>query len=221
VKKIKATIINYNLCNLFSVKNALEKEGFQAIISNSKKEILDANIIILPGIGAFNEAMHRLKKLDLDNFLTDLILNGKNFLGICLGMQLLFDKSYEFGEHKGLGVLKGNVYSFKDNKKNNELRVPFIGWNKIYPKKKKLWKNTPLNGINPNSFMYFVHSYFVKPKNKNIILSLTNYSNFEYCSSIMMNNIFAFQFHPERSGVNGLNIYKNIKKSISLNKYIL
>ena len=97
----------------FSVKNALEKEGFQAIISNSKKEILDANIIILPGIGAFNEAMHRLKKLDLDNFLTDLILNGKNFLGICLGMQLLFDSSEEFNFCSGLGILKGKVMNLK------------------------------------------------------------------------------------------------------------
>ena len=137
---------------------------------------------------------------------------GKPFVGICLGLQLLFDSSEEFGDYSGLGLIKGKVKKFKFHSHNStKYPVPQIGWNKI-SRNGSSWGNTLLCNNTNDDFMYFVHSYFVEPENDNIMLSKTTYGNTEYCSSIQQNNIFACQFHPEKSGEIGINIYKNIKE---------
>jgi imidazole glycerol-phosphate synthase subunit HisH len=206
-------IIDYKMSNLFSVKAACKKVGMSSIITSDREEILNADIAILPGVGAFGNAMENIKALELEKTIFSFIDSGKLFVGICLGLQLLFDKSEEFGyNQKGLGIIKGNVKKFEfTNTGEQRIPVPQIGWNKIMKNKQK-WIDTPLGKNNDKDYMYFIHSFYVKPKNKKIVLSTSKYGNTEYCSSIKENNIFACQFHPEKSGETGLKIYNNIKK---------
>ena len=205
-------IIDYKMSNLHSVKAACDKVGLSSIITSNKKKILDSKIAILPGVGAFGEAMTQLSKLSLDKCVLDFVNTGKPFIGICLGLQLLFDSSEEFGNHKGLGLIKGKVKKF-DFKQTGKIKypVPQIGWNKIMQSYCS-WDDTLLKDNRNNDFMYFVHSYYVEPEDKSIILSKTTYGITEYCSSIKKGNIFATQFHPERSGKAGLRVYKNLLK---------
>ena len=205
-------IIDYKMSNLFSVQAACKKVGLSSIITSDKHEILDAKVAILPGVGAFGEAMKYLGKTKLDDTIYQFVDSGKPFVGICLGLQLLFESSDEFGDYKGLGLIKGKVKKIQFySERNVKYPVPQIGWNKITGNK-NFWEKTLLCNNQINDFMYFVHSYYIVPENDNIILSITTYGNLEYCSSIQQNNIFACQFHPEKSGEIGLNIYKNIKK---------
>jgi glutamine amidotransferase len=204
-------IIDYHLGNLFSIKHACFKVGLNPIVTSNKKDILKANSIILPGVGAFGDAMKSLEKLDLISPLKDLVHTGIPLFGICLGLQLLFEESEEHGIHKGLGFIKGSVRKFANAIDDRKIKVPNIGWNTIYNSNMLKWKNSPLNGLDQNSFMYFVHSYYIVPEDSEDILTLTNYEGIEYCSSIKKDNICAFQFHPEKSGKKGLSIYENIK----------
>jgi glutamine amidotransferase len=161
--------------------------------------------------------MDNLKKLDLIQPIKEFISKGKPFMGICLGLQLLFSESQEFGRHQGLDIIKGSVKKFpKINPKNEQVKIPQIGWNTIYKgKKTQSWDKTPFEKISQNEFMYFIHSYFTDPSDQKVILSLTNYSGIEYCSSIMYKNVFATQFHPEKSGPEGIKIYQNWASNIS------
>jgi imidazole glycerol-phosphate synthase subunit HisH len=216
--KKKIVIIDYQLSNLFSVKNACASVGFQASISSDKTEILDADAAILPGVGAFADAMLNLNKLNLINPIKEFINSGRKFMGICLGLQLLFSVSEEFGEHKGLDIIKGKVVRFSNFSVGDEkkTRVPNIGWNRIFKANKKIniWKQTPLKNLKEGEFMYFVHSYYVVPEDNTDILSITTYGNIKYCSSIFRDNLFAVQFHPEKSGIEGIKIYKDWISSI-------
>ena len=212
-EKSKVAIINYGMGNLFSIKNACANVGLNAIITSSEDDILYSDAVILPGVGAFGRAMDNLKNLGLIDILKEIINKGKPFLGICLGMQLLMSKSYEFGEHQGFNILKGEVINFNDNLDHatKRCKVPHVGWNEIYPVDSGLcWENSLLNGLNPGDFFYFVHSYYVKPEDQGIVLTTTTYGDFEFCSSIQYKNICACQFHPERSGKKGMVIYKNL-----------
>jgi len=205
-------IIDYKMSNLFSVQAACNKVGLSSVITSEKNEILDAKVAILPGVGAFGEAMKYLSDLNLDDTIFQFVDSGKPFVGICLGLQLLFDSSEEFGDYSGLGFIKGKVKKFKFHSHNStKYPVPQIGWNNILMNGSS-WEKTLLCNNTNGDFMYFVHSYYVEPQMKNVILSSTIYGNTEYCSSIQQNNIFACQFHPEKSGEIGLNIYKNLKK---------
>lgn len=201
-------IIDYKLGNLFSVKQACESAGIETKISSEYKDIQYADALILPGVGAFNEAMLNLKKLSLFNPIKKANENNIPIFGICLGLQLLFEESEEFKSSKGLGILSGNVVKFPSKQENIELRIPHIAWNQISIST-KLKNETPLRSIKEDSFMYFVHSYYVEPNNNEIVLSMTNYENVKYCSSVFHKNIFATQFHPEKSGKVGLKIYKD------------
>ena len=205
-------IIDYKMSNLHSVQAACQKSGLSFVITSDKNEILDSKVAILPGVGAFGEAMKYLGDSRLDDAIYQFVDSGKPFVGICLGLQLLFDSSEEFGNYNGLGLIKGKVKKFIFQSKNSiKYPVPQIGWNKLN-KRNSSWDDSLLCNNSNEDFMYFVHSYFVEPKNDNIILSYTTYGNVEYCSSIQQNNIFACQFHPEKSGEIGLNIYKNLKR---------
>jgi len=208
-------IIDYKMSNLFSVQAACNKVGLSSIITSDADQIKNAKVAILPGVGAFGKAMKYLVDTKVDQAIIKFVDSGKPFVGICLGLQLLFESSEEFGSFKGLGLIKGRVKKFQLH--SDELMkypVPQIGWNKIYNNDVS-WENTLLCENKINDFMYFVHSYYVVPDQESIILSKTTYGKYEYCSSIQQKNIFACQFHPEKSGVIGLSIYKNILSKIN------
>jgi len=194
-------IINYGLGNLFSIKSACAQVGMNGILVDEQKDLLNSDAIILPGVGAFNVAMDKIKKKKLNIFIKEFVKTNKPIIGICLGMQLFFDKSYENISTEGLGLIQGDVKFFNLSSSLN------IGW---YPIKKKRDEKI-LNSIKNLSHMYFVHSYYCDPKDKNNILSISNFSNIDFCSSIKFKNIYGFQFHPEKSGENGLKIYQNLK----------
>ena len=209
----RVIILDYQLGNLFSVKQACIKVGLDAEISSDKNTIAKADAIILPGVGAFMEAMRNLRSLDLIQPLNDFIAGSKPLFGVCLGLQLLFTESEEFGTEKGLNFINGVIKKFpSENINGKKIKVPQIGWNTI-KKSTTDWGNTPLKDVNEDTFMYFVHSYYVEPEHPDNILTTTNYEEVEYCSGIINNsNIFATQFHPEKSGEVGLGIYSNWAK---------
>ncbi|HED14064.1 MAG TPA: imidazole glycerol phosphate synthase subunit HisH [Gammaproteobacteria bacterium] len=209
-------IVDYGMGNLFSVKHACEAVGLPAVITSSKREILAAEAVILPGVGAFGDAMDALRRLDLVTVLQDIAVSEKLFVGICLGMQLLMSESREFGVHKGLGIIEGAVLPFDSPlRENRKLKVPQVTWNRIYKVKTEglhhgSWVHTPLEGLPDGEFMYFVHSYYAVPLDDSVLLSTTRYGHIEFASSLRYRNIFACQFHPERSGPQGLQIYRNL-----------
>ena len=210
MKKIrkKIVIIDYQLGNLFSVKQACDAVGMDVKVSSLKNDILSADALVLPGVGAFREAMNNLEKLDLVEPIKNKVKSGTPLLGICLGLQLLFTKSEEFGSGYGLNLIPGTIKKFPKEVDGRKIKVPHITWNQIY-KADYSWQDTPLKELNDKEFMYFIHSYYVKPDDKNCILTYTNYEMVEFCSSVIKNNIFATQFHPEKSAGNGITIYKN------------
>ena len=210
-------ILDYQLGNLFSVKQACDRIGLTTIISSQKTDIAKADGIILPGVGAFAEAMNNMRKLDLEEPLKDFVDAEKPLFGVCLGQQLLFTESEEFGTAKGLDFIPGIIKKFPPYTLLNDLvKVPQIGWNHIYERDVS-WKGTPLADIRQNSYVYFVHSYFVVPSNTENVLTVTNYEGLEYCSAVIKKpNIFATQFHPEKSGELGLGIYSTWGKLYNL-----
>jgi glutamine amidotransferase len=216
---ISIAIVDFGLGNLYSVKNACEHVGMSATITSSEAIIARSDAVILPGIGAFGGAMGTLNRLGLVDVLRQVALSSQPLIGICLGMQLFMTESFEFGRHAGLGIISGQVVRFTDALEGSEnLKVPQVGWNRIFPKNQShtadSWATSPLAGLQDGEFMYFVHSYYVKPKDSEVILSTTRYGNIEFCSSLIHKNIFATQFHPERSGPQGLRIYRNLASFI-------
>jgi len=202
-------IVDYKLGNLFSVNQALTNIGLNVKITSNSGELEDADAIVLPGVGAFPDAMNNLRDLNLINPIKKFVNTGKPFLGVCLGLQLLFTESEEFGVSKGLGLINGRVKKFNNKNKDGEVRkVPQIAWNQIRKINGNSWENTPLKEINDGEFMYFVHSFFVEPEEP-VGLSQTNYDGQTYISSIQKDNLFACQFHPEKSAIKGLSIYNS------------
>jgi glutamine amidotransferase len=204
-------IVDYGLGNLFSIEQACKHLGYSTTLSSDPGIILGASNLILPGVGSFEIAMKQLIAFNLIETLTTFVKTGKPIMGVCLGMQLLFDESNEFGKHNGLGFIKGKVIKFPKIVDNQKICIPHIGWNNIY-KSELEWESTPLVNIKNESLMYFVHSYYVQPESNENILTRTNYAGLEFCSSIKKDNIFGFQFHPEKSGKEGLMIYDNFLK---------
>lgn len=202
---MRVAIIDYQLSNLFSVKHALDYLKINSEITSDPQVVAISDAAIIPGVGAFADAMKNLKSLGLLPVINDFIQKGKPFMGVCLGMQLLLSQSEEFGLHQGLDVIKGTVKKFSHP--TNLIKVPQIGWNQI--SSPKSWANTPLTGIKDKEYMYFVHSYYCTPFDKKVILATTNYESINYCSAILHKNTFATQFHPEKSGKTGIQIYKN------------
>jgi imidazole glycerol-phosphate synthase subunit HisH len=196
----RIAIIDYGMGNLRSVSKAFERMGYPVEVTRNSRQIADATHIILPGVGAFPDCMQNLEQMELIDPIRSALASGKPFLGICLGLQLLFSESEEFGLHKGLGWIRGRVVRFK----NNELKVPHIGWNAL-----TLQKAVPvLDGLPPNAMVYFVHSYYVVPEDSTLIATTTEYG-IPFVSSIAADNVFACQFHPEKSQAVGLRILHN------------
>lgn len=209
IKKIKVGIIDLRTSNLFSIFHAIKKAGFSVNIVNTKKSRYDYDILILPGVGSYKFAMKFIKHHGLDEKIFEYVLNKKkNLVGICLGMQLLFDESNEFGYSKGLGLIKGKVRKI-DYKKNYP--VPHMGWNNILLNKNK---NNFLTKQDKKNMFYFVHSYYCIPKYLKNICTETIYGNFKFCSSVRENNVIGMQFHPEKSSKPGISILRNLKKLI-------
>lgn len=204
----KCVIVDYGLGNLYSIAQACRAVGYEPKLSNNASEILEADSLILPGVGAFKVAMENLEKKNLVGVVKEFGLSGKPMMGVCLGMQLLFDESEEFGLSKGLGIINGTIKRFPSEVGGQLLRIPHIGWNKIL-KPGIEWEGTPLRSLKGEDFMYFVHSFYAEPINQDEVLTKTVYQGFEYCSSFKKNNIYGFQFHPEKSGQAGLRIYKD------------
>jgi glutamine amidotransferase len=203
----RVAIVDYGLGNLFSVGRACEMAGLHAEITASAEKITGADGVILPGVGAFGDAMATLRRLDLVGVLQDLAASSTPLMGICLGVQLLMTESQEFGRHQGLGVIAGQVVRLpRPTDRGRTLKVPQVGWNRIAPAGRP-WDGTPLGNTAPGSYMYFVHSYVVQPEDPGVALSVTRYGDVEFCSSLASRNIFACQFHPERSGAAGLAVY--------------
>ena len=193
-------IIDYGLGNLCSVNKALEAVGARPRVTSDSKDIAEASAIVLPGVGAFKRAMDNLARLKVIPTILNAIEEGKPFMGICLGLQILFTESEEHGFHKGLDVIRGKVKKF-----SSSVKIPHMGWNqiRIQGKKSKIFA-----GIQDGSYFYFVHSYYVVPEDKGIVVATTEYGG-EFVSAINKKNIWGVQFHPEKSETLGLKILEN------------
>jgi glutamine amidotransferase len=194
-------IIDYGMGNLRSVQKGFERVGREAVVTSEAKTILSASKVVLPGVGAFPDCMRNLEQYGLIDAVRRSIASGKPFLGICLGLQLLFTESEEFGISKGLDVIKGRVTRFR--LADPSLKIPHMGWNGL-----SIRRRAPaLQDVPDNSHVYFVHSFHVVPDDKAVIATTTDYGT-EFVSSIWKDNIFAVQFHPEKSQALGLSILK-------------
>ena len=197
-------IVNYNMGNLGSVQNAFDKIGAKAKIENNPDRLKEYDKLVLPGVGAFGDAMAHLKEVGLDEAIKEYAKSGKYVMGTCLGMQLLFDKSQEFGANEGLGLIEGEVVAFdKEKFDNKELKVPHMGWNEMFIQK----EDTIFNGLPKDFYLYFVHSYHVVCNDK-YALGKTLYG-YEFVSAVKKDNIYGFQPHPEKSHDKGLKILEN------------
>ncbi len=199
-------IIDYGMGNLRSVQKGFEKIGSEAVITDDPQVVLQAERVVLPGVGAFRDCMHNLEQGGFVEPILKVIADGRPFLGICVGMQLLFTDSVEFGLYSGLDIIPGHVLRFPDQMTvaGEKLKVPQMGWNQISVKQRP----PAFAGIDTGSNVYFVHSYYVKPDDSSVIATTTDYG-IEFCSSIWKDNIVATQFHPEKSQAIGLQILKN------------
>lgn len=210
-------IVDLGVGNLFSVAQACRMVGLTPSVTSVKSEIRAADAVILPGVGAFGNAMSAMQRLDLVETLKE-AASTKPFMGVCLGMQLLMTESCEFGRHPGLDIVRGKVVKFDfEHEGSGERRpkVPQIGWNHIVRRRVGAdgtddWGGTPLAGIEDNVFMYFVHSYHVMPEEEGVDIARAQYGGVEFCAALRQRNVFACQFHPERSGPQGLRVYANM-----------
>ncbi len=199
-------ILNYEMANLRSVQKAFEHHGHAAQIVSTPAEVARADKLVLPGVGAFRDAVNTLRARGLEQPVLDHIAAGKPLLGICLGLQILFDVGYEDGEHRGLGVLRGKCVRFEVDRSMG-LKVPHMGWNQLVPQ-----SPSPLMaGIDPGASVYFVHSYHVVPDDRSVIATTTDYG-VPFVSSIVRGNLMATQFHPEKSQAVGLTMIGNFAR---------
>ena len=207
---MKIVIVDYGIGNLRSIHSAFKNQGIESILSNDYEVILNADGIVLPGVGAYSHAMKNLKKYNLIKTIKDYAKTEKPILGICLGMQLLLEQSEEFEITEGLGLVKGKVIKMPIVN-SLQTKLPNINWSALKPNFLK-WNETILDNISLNSEMYFVHSYVAKLDNEYEILSVTDFHNVTFCSALKKGNIYGCQFHPEKSSQIGLKIINNFIK---------
>jgi glutamine amidotransferase len=199
------TIVDYQMGNLRSVQKAIERVGGTAKISSDPAEIADAQKLILPGVGAFGDAMVEINRRGLADPIRQFAASGRPFLGICLGLQLLFERGFEHGEHEGLGILAGDVMRFDIDP---TLKVPHMGWNTVSVQNNQAGQSAPiLDNLKPATHFYFVHSYYVRPADPDVVALTCDYGG-EFCAMVWQDNLFATQFHPEKSQADGLELLK-------------
>lgn len=214
-------IVDYGMGNLFSLERVINHLGGRVVISDNPEDIISAERVILPGVGAFGDGMENLRKRGLEESIEKVVLSGRPLLGICLGMQLLMTKSEEFGIHQGLGIVSGSVKRLPEPEPGGLFyKIPHVGWNKLLKpayagiaqghtfSMGPYWKKSILSGLEEDAFVYFVHSYVVVPDGSNIILAETECGPVRFCSALRQDNTFGCQFHPEVSGETGLRILR-------------
>ena len=199
-------IVDYNMGNLASVQNAFALLGEDTVVESDPTKFKEYDKLILPGVGAFGDAMEHLRERDMIDAIKEFAASGKPMLGICLGMQLLFESSEEFGAHEGLGLIKGKVTRFDESKFEEKLKVPHMGWNRMFTKEHPLF-----SGLDDMHYLYFVHTFHVNCDDENDIIGRTNYG-YEFTSAVAHNNVMGIQPHPEKSHTNGLKILENFIK---------
>jgi imidazole glycerol-phosphate synthase subunit HisH len=204
---MKIAVIDYGIGNVRSIVNAFQNQGANVLLTRDREKILASDGLVLPGVGAFSHGMESLRKYKLVQVIKDYIDSGRPFIGICLGMQMLFDNSEEFGLSSGLGLIAGSVIKLPIKEDNNQ-KLPHVSWNELKIGEVK-WEETILDKVKEGSDMYFVHSFIANPVERSHILSMTEYSGYNLCSTVKKNNIYGCQFHPEKSGKVGLHIIKN------------
>ncbi len=222
-RPISVAIVDYGMGNLFSVGHAFGNVGASATVTSLKAEILDADIVVLPGVGAFGDAMDSLRRLDLVGPLVELAASGKPLIGVCLGMELLMTTSSEFGTYQGLDIVRGAVVPFAmESATATPFKVPHVGWSRIYGElgagrlqdgretSTRPWQTPAFDGIGDSEYMYFVHSLYCEPEDAGVVTSYSRYGGIEFCSSFRQGSVFGYQFHPERSGPAGLKMYANM-----------
>jgi|FLOH01.1.fsa_nt_gi imidazole glycerol-phosphate synthase subunit HisH len=196
-------IVDYNMGNLASVQNAFAKLGEETVVESDPKKFKEYDKLVLPGVGAFGDAMEHLRERDMIEAIKEYASSGKYMIGICLGMQLLFESSEEFGKHEGLGLIKGKVTAFDSSKFSEPLKVPHMGWNRMFTTNHPLFKN-----LDEEHYLYFVHTYHVNCENEADIIGRTYYG-YEFTSAVAHDNIMGIQPHPEKSHDNGMKILEN------------
>ena len=210
----QVVIVDYQLGNLYNVLRVCQHVGLKARISSAPEGVADAAAVILPGVGAFGDAMEFLRTSGLSEALRSVATSGRPLLGVCLGMQLLMSESEEFGRHEGLGIVRGTVIRFAAS----GVKVPQVGWNGIFRPAvhdEERWRGTLLAGLADGEYMYFVHSYYPVPEDPSVVLSTSRYGETEFCSSLQQGNVTGCQFHPERSGDKGVEIYRRFAEHMS------
>jgi glutamine amidotransferase len=210
----KVTVIDYGVGNILSVTRALQQFGADVSIASSNSEIRKSTRVVLPGVGAFPNAMKSLSRLNIVDTIVEMSGSGTPILGICLGMQLLFEESYEQNPTTGLSLIPGYVERVqKDHDLEMLIKVPHIGWSEINrPTEGKEWRNTILQSVEEGSFAYFVHSYGCHPRERVDVLAVTQYCDLEIIAAVQRENVIGCQFHPEKSGENGLKILESFMK---------
>lgn len=206
-------VLDYGIGNVRSQLNALEAVGAHPVLTHDADSILSSAAVILPGVGAFRHGMENLQAHGLVPVIRQVIENGKPFLGICLGMQLLFEDSDEFGVTAGLGLIKGHITRLPMDE-GMGLKLPHIGWTEIEEPQQGRWTNTILDGTTPHSSFYFVHSYAAVPARAEDILATARFGSHNFCCAIQKDNIYGALFHPEKSGESGLTILKTFTQII-------
>jgi len=199
-------IVDYNMGNLASVQNAFAKLGKDTVVESDPTKFKDYDKLILPGVGAFGDAMEHLRERNMIDAIREFAASSKPMIGICLGMQLLFESSEEFGEHEGLGLIKGHVKAFDSSKFSEPLKVPHMGWNRMFTSQHPLF-----DGLDENHYLYFVHTYHVICSDEKDIIGTTDYG-YKFTSAVAHKNITGIQPHPEKSHENGLKILENFIK---------
>ena len=202
----KVGIVDYGMGNLFNIARVFESIDCKAEVTDLPESLKLYDHLIIPGVGAFEKAINNLNNKNLSPAIHEFVKTGKPVIGICLGMQLLFEKSFEFGIHDGLGLIKGNVLKFDFNG-NRSIKIPQIGWNSVKYKNDKT--DPAFKGIPDSSFYYFIHSYYCAPDEENDYVGLTQYGDNLFCSVARKDNVLGCQFHPERSGTIGVKIFQN------------
>ncbi|MFA5844070.1 MAG: imidazole glycerol phosphate synthase subunit HisH [Coriobacteriia bacterium] len=216
----KVAIVDYGMGNLFSVKHACSHVGLDAEITADRDAVLAADAVILPGVGAFGDAMVTLRDLGMDTALREVAQRGTPLFGICLGLQLLMEVSHEFGEHEGLGLVPGEVVHLGAPRDGDRvLKVPQVGWNALMREPRAdgsdAWAGTWFEGLADGTAMYFVHSFVVSPAGAADVLARTRYGDVTFCSALRYRNVFACQCHPERSGPDGLRVYSDFAAALA------
>lgn len=206
----KVAIVDYGMGNLYSVSRACTYMGMSPVLASTPEALQEVDGIILPGVGAFADAIRSLRDCGMADALKDAVGEGRPLLGICLGLQLLMTESEEFGKYRGLDLIPGTVERLQGQSTNGDrLKVPQVGWNRLYEPAEGAWKGTLLDGVDSSDTVYFVHSYCVRPEDDAHVLSTSTYGVDRFCSTIQAGSVVGCQYHPELSGPTGLAIYRN------------